>query len=379
MNWVLYNCAHQNSTIKSSDGEAWIRVLGFFVAKHEAMGHAKRLNFLDQGLEIRIAPVGEFRVMLRDKCLPSNRSREVAKHTFLIEAHANNRKTAFEETLTNALERRMGDLNFTPNERAVAHAEEFNIRPETPPKTPENIPNVKSINADNVIRMQRFAAIAIIPDYEHISNAQSSLMQWETSRDSEYTRLKNQVVSENLKDRAIPSLKDLTSQWVERYPPPKSLNCFGQMSDDIWTRNDLSVSTDTEFVSWQKNLHLEADRCLWAFLGIEKPDRPLILKDWIKQHPIPSHFAGSEPAVAFLHCSDTETEMKEWISLSKLKDVDIACVAMYEWIKLNQAWSEKVSKLYREPMISHIHSNKALQTAEAARIEGSVKEIVVTN
>lgn len=63
--WVLYNVAHANSRIKSFDGKAWLRVLGFFHSEKKAREHAKEIdNSINSGLEIRICRTEQFRIIL---------------------------------------------------------------------------------------------------------------------------------------------------------------------------------------------------------------------------------------------------------------------------------------------------------------------------
>jgi hypothetical protein len=71
--------SHASTKIVSCDGDAWIRVLGFFKTRESAMSHAKKLNEYDTQ-EIRIAPVGEFRMMMRSL----DRDRETIKQQTLL-------------------------------------------------------------------------------------------------------------------------------------------------------------------------------------------------------------------------------------------------------------------------------------------------------
>lgn len=376
--WVLYNCAHKNTPIKSLDGDAWIRILGFFSQKQEALNYAQKLNEFDEGLEIRICPQGEFRVLMRDKCTEFTRGREIAKHEYLLAKHKETRKEAFANASENALERKMGDLKFDPIERAKAHEEEF--KPQKQSKTPPRLkllPETKKI--DMTLRMQRFAALAVIPDYEHKIYVEKLVSEWENKRDCEYSEIKNKLLRDTLQSKQLPSLQDLCADWVLKNPPFKGTNVYGQLSNNLWIKNESEILKNTEVQAWISNFKYEYDKNLWSFLGVEKPDRASNLLEWILENPIPSEFQGSEPLVSFLHFTDSEDDMKKWIETSKLKDVDLACVTMYEWIKVNQVFSDKIKKSYRDPMLNHLHFNKEFQRLEAEKLEGNIREIVVSN
>lgn len=229
INWLLYNCAHQESSIKSTDGCAWIRVLGSFCSKTLALEHARKLSAADPGIEIRVAPENEFSVMLRSKYNDSGnvldmitRERETKKHQSLVELHSLIRKHAFEDTARNAEQRQMGELKYSPEERVKAHKEEFGelqlvslsseqteqekevvvkdekIQNESSvaflvtsfPKK-EVFPAVKPILKDLEPRMQKYAAISLIPDYEHFDYCDSLVQHWEKKRDEEFAKIHN--------------------------------------------------------------------------------------------------------------------------------------------------------------------------------------------
>ena len=390
---VLYNLAHKESSIKSVDGEAWIRILGFFNTKQEALAHTQSLSKLDEGIEVRLAPAGEFRVMLRSKYNDSKealdmetRNREAKKHSFLLDAHKLSRESAFKEVAKNAQERQMGELKFSESDRISSHAEEFgskdssmNFQQNTPNSS--EIPAVKKISKDLEMRMQRFVAIALIPDYEHTEYLDAQLSCWESKRDAAYYDKRNKIISSHLGTKSIPSFRELSEKWVTDHPPPKTHNVWGHRSEDLWIKNsDNKVSDDSEVRAWLKTFHVAREEALWSWMGESKPDRAESLKDWFNENTLPND-AGAEPAIAFLKAFETENEVKEWIQdKCPLKDVDVACVSMYEWIRLRNAWSDNVLRTFRNPMVKKLYEKKDYQKAEALKLEGSgAKEIVVNN
>lgn len=388
--WALYNLAHSDSAIKSQDEEAWVRILGFFQTKSDALSHARSLALVDAGLEIRLAPAGEFRMMLRSRYEDRpgqldmlTRQRETQKHAFLIQKHTEVRKEAFDKAADNAEKRQMGELKFSEADRVSAHVEEFGIS--SPPLSPPSAlnistPTVKKISTSHEIRMQRFAAIAVIPDYEHSNYLESVLETWEKARDAAYTSKRNYAIVDVLGDRSIPPVRELLKDWIILNPPPRGYNVWGQqIADDIWIKSDTLPSNDSEVRAWINTFKIESEKQFWKWLGSEPPDRAVELKAWIENNPIPSG-KGAEPAVAFLRAAETESELREWItSKSTLRDVDIACVAMYEWIKIQNAWSPSITRTFRNPMVAKLHEKKDFQHAEAMKLSGNVKEIEINN
>jgi hypothetical protein len=76
---------------------------------------------------------------------------------------------------------------------------------------------------------------------------------------------------------------------------------------------------------------------------------------------------GSEPLVVFLRAFASEEESRAWAtsaSIKGLESVDLACVCMYEWLCLGTALSDKVSKIYRDPLLQRLAEN-----ADAAQKE----------
>ena len=352
MKFVLYNAAHEDTRIKSCDKDAWIRILGFFNTRESALKHANKLSALEPQ-EIRIAPVAEFRLIMKQA---TARAVEEDKHRRLLEKHANNRIKAFADTRKNADNRIMGDLKFSPRERVEAHIAQSH-------KVVTG--GLKKIPADYEQRMQKFSAIAVVPDYEHDSVLEERVKIWEKLNASAESRLRNEVLHKSLNGRTLPSTKDILEEWVKENSPPQGYNVYGQLSDDLWTKNSNTVSDDPAVKFWINTFTKEYDQQLWVWLKAEKPT--------YKYTPF-SDIHGAEPAVAFLHATNTEEEMDKWIKESSLTTYDIACVTMYEWIKVDDI--RVIEKKYREPMLEMIHNNVRTQAIEASKlIDSKVIEI----
>jgi hypothetical protein len=352
MKFVLYNAAHESTRIKSCDKDAWIRILGFFNTRESAIKHANKLNAIESQ-EIRIAPVAEFRLIMKETVL---RNIEEGKHKRLLEQHANNRIKAFADTRKNADNRIMGDLKFSARERVEAHVTQSH-------KIVTG--GLKKIPADFEQRMQKFCAIAVVPDYEHEAVLDLRVKVWEKLNASAESKLRNEVLHKSLNGRTLPSTKDILENWVDQNRPPQGFNVYGQLSDDLWTKNSNTISEDPAVKFWLHSFSKEYDDQLWTWLKADKPTYTYT--------PF-SDIHGAEPAVAFLHTTNTEEEMDKWIKESSLTTYDIACVTMYEWIKVDDI--RVVEKKYREPMLDMIHNNVRAQAIEASKlIDSKVIEI----
>jgi hypothetical protein len=341
MKYVLYNAAHANTNIVS-DGDAWIRVLGFFKSKETALSQAKKICAFENQ-EIRICPVGEFRMVMRSV----NREAEVKKHKILMETHANKRMEAFAETRKNAEDHKMGQLKFSPRERTDALSSKVITG------------GLKKIPADLELRMQKFAAVALVPDYEHEKFLEAKAKDWEEINTVLANKQRNSVLIENLKGRNFPKCKDLMEKWVEENPPPAGFNVYGQ-KEEMWTKTSDPSSTEYFVVQWLSTFMKEFDSQMWKWLGIERPS----------YNPTPApDMTGDEPAIAFLFAGNTEEEVQKFIGESSLSTYDIACVTLYEWIRVIDF--ENIDKTYREPMLELIHENKRLQAVEASKLSNS--------
>jgi hypothetical protein len=425
-NFVTYNVAHGNSFIKSSDGHAWLRILGFFASKEAAIEHSKELANFDKGLEIRVAPLNTFRILLNSKYndLPGSldmetRDRETKKHAFLMDAHTKNRKDAFTETMQNAEKRKVGEIKYSSDDKLKYYQEKsleiveegeggknvvknnVNIKEDEiekisnikvlVPKSKEEFPNCKKIAMQMEVRFQRFAAIAIIKDYEHEFLSLQKINEWENKFEYYFKNLRNTKLQELLKtsEKSCKDfiMKDHLQTFIEKNPPPFFYNIWGQKMEDeqknIWQKNDNSIDLcEKEMQMWMELFLEEKDIALWKFLGGEPPHRNLQFQEWIKNNPTPS-LMGEEPAIAFLKATDTEDELKHWIKEKcPIDDADVACVSMYEWIRIKDAWNEELPRTFRHPILNKIHENKEFQKNEAKKMtlqNKIAKEITVEN
>jgi len=389
MSFVLYNAAHANTSIRSHDGNAWIRILGFFDSRDEAFKHAAKIN---EGMkqEIRLAPIHNFRMLLRDGFNPKNlldlREKETQKHKFLLDTHSKVRSHAIKQTQENADLRKMaGTTSFN----YYAEKEEEEEDKEEPKKQPEIEEKNKiksdlpSISRNDEIRMQRFAAISIIPDYEVLGIKARRIALKKAQAQKEYTKKKNELISEKVKQGfSIPSSSKLTASFLQKYPPPPHHDELGNRTTRSVFDNNEPHEPDSEISTWMKMRNDAIEDALFKEMNIEKPTLDEVQEQDVKGEE-------QEPAVMFLGVSDREDEMETIIQkivdtdVSK-KHYDIACVAMYEWLSISSLSlnnNKELRRKYRDPQLNKLHEARLAHSEEAATLvkEGSANVIDVLN
>jgi hypothetical protein len=301
-----------------------------------------------------------------------SRDNETLKHETLMRMHKERRVKAFEEVSSNAEHKQMGKVEFSSKEKVSAYLEAAKITTSKVHATTSETP-VKRIPTDLEVRMQKFAAIGLIPDYVHEDSSLSIVNEWEKEWEKELSHVRNSALKEHLGTRDLPTNDRLLGEWVIHNPPPKMVNFYGQLNSPMWTKTEEPIVEDADVKSWLAQARHKYGVELWKSLGIECPEPNLT--EWIKEHPTPC-LEGAEPALSFLMHANTEEAIEKWISSKHgIDDIDVACVAMYEWISVGNA--DKARKKYRNPMIEKLHRNKETQQSEANELRGRVKEIVI--
>jgi len=397
MSFVLYNAAHANTSIRSHDGNAWIRILGFFDSRDEAFKHAAKIN---EGMkqEIRLAPIHNFRMLLRDGFNPKNlldlREKETQKHKFLLDTHSKVRSHAIKQTQENADLRKMAgttSFNYYAEKEEEEEEEEDKEEPKKQPEVEEKNKiksDLPSISRNDEIRMQRFAAISIIPDYEILGIKARRIALKKAQAQKEYTKKKNELISEKVKQGfSIPSLSKLTVSFLQKYPPPPHYDKLGNklttVTEEESNQNENQIKEpDSEILTWMKMRNDAIEDALFKEMNIEKPTL-----DEEQDQDVEGE--EEEPAVMFLGVSDREDEMETIIQkivdtdVSK-KHYDIACVAMYEWLSISSLSlnnNKELRRKYRDPQLNKLHEARLAHSEEAATLvkEGSANVIDVLN
>lgn len=383
--FVLYNVAHAHSSIQSHDKKAWVRILGRFETREAAMKHAGALSTHDAGIEIRICPLNTFRLLLATKYSDKKtvldmvtREREVEKYAFIQKRHKESRVKAKEEVQRNSEQRQMGDLSFSPQERLEAHS---------PPKLIQSNQIMETsiaalpISRDLEVRGQNFCAIAVIPDYEAMDRDEFTMRMWENSLKNSYSEAKNTAFKNISSDKKVPSVRTLLADWIVQNPPPKGKNVWGQgcINDDVFIFNPSSEdSTDSEVLAWNASRIKAQDEAIWKFFGSSPPDQEGFHSEFTQQNPPPVLDTLHEPSIQFLHMGDTADSVIEWITANcskpELIDFDIACVAMYEWLRFETV--DKVPKTYSDDNLNKLHANKVKNHESSLELESNGAKIV---
>jgi hypothetical protein len=391
MSFVLYNAAHSNTSIRSQDGKAWIRILGFFDSRDEAFKHASKIN---EGMkqEIRLAPIHNFRMLLRDGFTPKNlldlREKETQKHTFLLDTHAKVRSHAIKQTQENADLRKMaGNTSFLQTQSNLEKSEEKEKQEQEQDNQEQKHifknkikTDLPPISRNDEIRMQRFAAISIIPDYEVLGIKARRMALKKAQAQKEYTKKKNELISEKVKQGfSIPSSSKLTASFLQKYPPPPHYNVLGDRLTTVTEDSNQIKEPDSEISTWMKMRNDAIEDALFKEMNIEKPTL-----DEVQDQDVQGE--EEEPAVMFLGVSDREDEMETMIQKivdtdTSMKHYDIACVAMYEWLSVSSVSSynnnNEMRRKYRDPQLNKLHDARLAHSEEAATLvkEGSANVI----
>lgn len=371
---VLYNAAHSNSSIKSEDNKAWIRILGFFGSREDALAHASKLNQKVKQ-EIRLAPLGNFRVILRDILTLELREKETQKHSFLLETHAKVRSHAIKHTQENADLRKMaGPTSYDlagPTSYDLASELELNLNNRTIPK-PLNgqTQNVPAVSRDDEIRMQRFAAISVIPDYEILGIRARRIATNTLKSQREYTLKKNEIISKKINEGfVLPSFNDLVSSFVQVNPPPPHYDVHGNSLNDKKTEEPNS-----EVSTWLKMRNDAIEVALFEAMGVEKPE--------VETLDVKGEEGEEEPAVMFLDFADREDEMEAKIQKIvdtdvSMKHYDIACVSMYEWLSIEAFTNSQTRVKYRDSQLNNLHKARLAHSEEASSlIEAGTAKVI---
>lgn len=364
--WVLYNAAHCSSSIRSHDGEAWIRILGFFDTKELALDHSRSLT-KNTKMEIRIAPEHCFRMILKNMCfenLLELRESEAKKYSFLITTHKKLREHSISQTYKNAETRTMGFESkelFLNNTIKSKEINDLNLSAEGDGDDDEhssarftlsNAYDCPSILKDNEIRMQKFAALSVIPDYQ-------ATLQRSNLTKKLYTEQKNKIIRDKIAEGFyLPSLEELSKNFLAQNPPPSEIEGMSEEQQEIMTH---------KLNNWKIFRDCAVEDELFARMNAEKPNIQAIEEESSKL------VKSDEPAVMFLGVSDREEEMESKIQKMvdtdvTLKHYDIACVAMYEWLSVkNMSETKKVK--YRDANLTKMHEARQSHSEESSFLQ----------
>jgi hypothetical protein len=97
------------------------------------------------------------------------------------------------------------------------------------------------------------------------------------------------------------------------------------------------------------------------------------MKDYLLKNPIPEKEQEEEPAIAFLCYGETSQEVHDYIIKNKelplFKEYDVACIAMYEWVQLENFKNTSIKKEYREELIGTLLKNRDANMNESQQMQ----------
>jgi len=395
---VLFNSAHEHTTIRTSDRKPYLRFLGAFQESKDddanSLASKAREIFTFDPQEMRIAPIGQFFLVGRDgyKDNPrtrfkdiETRERERQKVMRLLHTHARKRNTERAETTQNVLAKRMGEVTqsleaiieegrerpthdddedrmhapvrledeSSARHTKVADAEQedasssFSLMDFIEGRTSKDeqessaLP-MKPIPPSLAIHLQTHVALAVVDDYETDAEHRAFVEAWASERDTAYAEAKRTRLEALFRDEKnmewddVPTRDELLREYVAKNPPPSD--------------NDPS-----ECRAYERQIELAHEGALWALADRPIPTHADIISDWFDAHPPPDIGAlpQEEPAVAVLHVADSEEKIQEWIDTvardsGVLRDYDIGCVVMYTWIPLLGRKDDAIKRVYRD-------------------------------
>jgi len=161
--YVVFQLAHAQTSIRSPDGKAWVRCIGFTRTLDAARELARNAHDMGEKVETRIMPAG--RVFLAGRLkyegldLP-RREEEQIKANRLIDQWIARRETIHEETRKLAAEKQV----VQPSNAARSESPALDKRLDTPrpPSPPPTLAHVSNVVPD--VHRQQAWALGIIPD-----------------------------------------------------------------------------------------------------------------------------------------------------------------------------------------------------------------------
>jgi hypothetical protein len=287
---------HAHTRIQAKS--ACFRILGFYSTREQALESIPAREKDDQG-EIRIAPQGEFRLLMDKTPTVENREYESTKTSALISKHLHYVRQQ-QDKIKKRMAFELPQHMQAPEDTETSDISEISQISEIPEdisahvKALEPLTALAPLSSSFELRNQSFAVVAIIPDYV---------------RREKYVATYRKILHSYLLD-----FWDVSNPSIfQDNPPPHGLSIYG-CEGSLFEKNGISPELSSiEFEHWFK-----------AFVTHHSmPTTMNMLRDGNYKG------ANEEPAIAFLKVGATEQELKDWIQTSEHKN-DLAIVPMYE-------------------------------------------------
>ena len=194
--FVLYQIANEKTSIRSADGCAYVRVLGLFKDRKKAMQH---IEIVGDEYEIRIAPVGQWKVLLnRSMNDPDFHEAEATKYEKLLEMHTMTQEAKDQAVKKAFEEKQPGELRIESMfERKAVDAAVPKTKQQTVPK----------------ISGQDYAVIAIVPDYENKIAYEAKLGSLVPSAERAYIAARNNLAHTNISEAKDLDKAEFMDNW----------------------------------------------------------------------------------------------------------------------------------------------------------------------
>lgn len=146
--FVLYQVANQKTAIQSSDGCAYLRILGSFPTRELANRHLRKIG---DDYEIRIAPTDTWRLLVNRPYDSGIHEYEGQKYEKLIELHSITREKKEAAVQKHFEEKSLGQIDTSSmfEKKSIV---------DFPRSNHQDVPKVPG---------QNYAVLAIVPDYEN--------------------------------------------------------------------------------------------------------------------------------------------------------------------------------------------------------------------
>lgn len=189
--FVLYQIAHEKTSIRSSDGCAWLRVIGFFNTMPNALRYVKKLP----PMEVRIAPVNSWRVALNETVQTMDNA-ELMKTLEVM--HFEKMMEAFKKSVDES-HARVQDAVDNKTAGTLDESVVFSIETAYKDMPDAAVPDVECVPGQNV------CVLSLVPDVYNMSSMQQKLQDLVRQGDEAF---KARIVERNTQFHYTGALED---------------------------------------------------------------------------------------------------------------------------------------------------------------------------
>jgi len=379
--FFLFNAAHAHTKIRSPDGSAWIRPLGFCPSIKAARARGVDVDAADPGVEIRMQPAGKVFLLGAQPYadapgapdMPA-REREQAKANAAMErAHAKAAEQV-QEVQRRAEKRLAGSLDLSrmnpaASSSAVSAADARVSEPKAAPAeasadappaahaTAARLGAIKDMPVSLEMRAQKFAVLAVLEDAEAAAqHAQRRRVWWKARchvlRQAWCAEIGASAASAGKQQAWEETLR----VWLSEHPAPspEALACPPLFVDPALPEDAHA------WLAARDEALLEAE---WLAAGRALPHTFSYAKELGGQLDQPPAPPLEEPTVLAVGAADTLQDAEDMATRAgaspELKHVDVFVCAMYEWGRLGSRHA--AAKKHARPLDDVMPSLKDLQ------------------